>query len=248
MATNGTGQGFGFGLNVSNAAIGVGGLVVLGAIGAHLISNIWAGPKKRALTVAHKTSEPTMMETMFAEAQAMATDPTVVGRNADRVAEAVKQRRDYIKTLRDKLHSGQISHQHFAHAMQQHASDVLDQLGIAQNPHPTSLPSDSIQLFKNQRIGGMTDRFAVPGGMILDPEERAWLEHQTMSYQGSADESTRFHLQETARKQAEEARLAALRLRWRERQAGRQVMIQADQEADALVQGLNERRRAGMYR
>lgn len=241
---NGNGAGFeiGAGLKISNPAIGIGGLVLIGAIGAHLISGIFA--KNRVMTVEHKTSLPSIHEAMFGEVRAMATDPTMVDRNADRVNEALKQRRDYIKTLREKVKNGQISHQQFASAIQQHSSDVLDQLGMPQNPHPSSFHQDGVNWFKQHRISQLQKDFAAPGGLLLDPEEQAYVEHQLLSYPA---ETNRFALKEAVKKQAENARLTLLRQKRREHQlAMQQALIQRDSAQDALVQNIHERERAGV--
>lgn len=235
----------GAGLKVSDPAVGVVGLVALGAIGAHLISSILS-PKRRALKVAEKTSTPSIHEAMFSEIEAMASDPGMVGRNADRVNEALKQRRDYIKTLREKVNSGHISHQNFAEAIQQHASDVMDQLGIPQSPHPSALHPDYMKNYKSHRVSQIMQDMAVPGGLILDPEEKAFVEHQQMSYPAQVDNTKRFALNEAAKLQAENARLNLLRQRIRNSQAHRQAIIQRDLAQDAFVQGIHERQKAGV--
>lgn len=233
------------GLKVSNAAIGVGGLVMLGAIGAHLITSVLTGKKQRAETVAVKTSTPSIHEAMFGEAQAMATDPTVVDRNADRVNEALKQRRDYIQILRQKVQNGQIDLSQFTDAIQQHSSDVLDQLGIAQNPHHSAVHPEHVKAHKQFRQHKLMDQFTVPGGMILDPEEKSYVEHLKMKY-SYPGETERFAAREAALKQAEQTRLNMLRQRYREQQAHLQAIIQRDIAQDAFVQGIHERKKAGV--
>ena len=236
----------GAGLKVSDPAVGVVGLVALGAIGAHLVTSILSGPKRRALTVAHKTSTPSIHEAMFGEIQAMATDPGIVNRNADRVNEALKQRRDYIKTLREKVNSGLITQQQFVEGIQQHASDVMDQLEIPQGPHPASHHPDHMKLWKNFRASQLQQDLATPGGLILDPEERAFVEHQQMAYPAQVDQTNELALREATKKQMEAQRLEVLRRNLRNEQDFRRAVIQRDAAQDAFVRGINERKRAGV--
>lgn len=247
MAQNGSGFEIGAGLKLSNPAIAVGGLVVLGVVSAHLISNILNGPKKRALNVEAKTSPATMHEAMFGEIQAMATDPSMVDRNADRVNEAIKQRRDYMKSLKEKLNRGEIGYQQLSDALQQHASDVMEQLEIPQNPHQASVHPDSLNLFKEHRRHHLTSKFAVPGGLMLDPEERAFIEHQKMAYSYQGTEQDRQATKDIIKDQIIAQRLAELRARQRERQeANLRRFIQSDEEHDRDVMSKIERRRAGL--
>lgn len=244
---NGNGErrgGAGVVFGVSNDVVAIiGGVAIIG-IGAHLVNSLLR-PKQRAFDIEHKTDEPTLMEAMYGEITASASHPEQVHSNQDRVQAAIKQRIPRMQHLAQKAKDGVIGPDKVAEGIHNNARDVLEQLEIPSQPHPTSAPPALVELFKNQRKEHLTNRYNVPGGLILDPYERRWLEKEAMSYQATTDPVDRVARRDAARDAAEAARLARIR----EAHADRQQYIAArymEEQQDRLqrrnmraYQGLN---------
>ncbi len=216
------------GIEISNSVVAIVGTVALVGIGAHLLGK-WLAPKPdHAIHVARQTDEPTIYEAMYGEAVATATHPETVHRNADRVHAAIRQRSPRIQELVGRAHRGDIGPDQVAEGVRANVHDVLDQLEIPSNPHPSAASPELIRLFHNQRQHHLTNRFAVPGGLILDPYERRYLEHQSMALVGETDPQMRVMLADRQRQAKDRQRLAGLR----QHQAHRQSVI------DGLDQGV----------
>ena len=96
------------------------------------------------------------------------------------------QRAPHIKELIMKGHNGQYGPGKMAEGVQNMAEDILLQFDIPSRPHDSAANPRLVQLFKNQRREGINYRYAVPGGLVLDPAERQYLDKEIMSYAGEA--------------------------------------------------------------
>lgn len=208
------------GIEISNSTIAIVGTVALFGIGAHLLGQ-WLAPRKEhhAIHVARQTEEPTIFEAMYGEAVATASHPESVHRNADRVHAAIRQRTPRIQELISRAHNGDIGPDKVAEGVRNNVQDVMDQLEIPTNPHPSAASPELIKLFNNQRQHHLTNHFAVPGGLILDPYERRYLDHQAMALAAQTDPQARVLANESARQARDTARLGALRQHHAQRQA-----------------------------
>jgi hypothetical protein len=224
LASRDTSIGSSAGIEISNSTIAIVGTVALFGIGAHLLGK-WLAPRpqQHAVHVARQTEEPTIFEAMYGEAVATASHPETVHRNADRVQAAIKQRTPRIQQLVSRAHNGDIGPDKVAEGVRNNVQDVMDQLEIPTDPHPSAASPELKTLFEAQRQSHLTHQFNVPGGLILDPSERRWLDHQAMSYAVTRDPQARVVARDAARDAREAARLGALR----QRQAQRQAQIHA---------------------
>lgn len=209
---NGGGPGFAFGFGLSNVAVAVIGSVAIGAIGAHLLQSIFA-PKPRHYTPVFNTERESidMADTLFGEVLANTSHPSSVTQNADRVHTAIKQRLPRIKYLLDRKHRGEIGSHKIAEGIHNNAQDIIDELGIPSNPHPAAMSPNVLDDIKRARKHDLANVNVPPGGLILNPFERRYADHQAMSYQGITDPVMKVHRKEQINKARQLQRLQELR-------------------------------------
>ena len=182
--------GLGVGASASNTAVAVGGTVLLALIGGHLITKLaeehhhkqWR--KQRPHHVVGVMNHRHVMDSIYDECLNSASHPHTVHRNRDRIYHAMHQRAPHIKELIMKGHNGQYGPGKMAEGVQNMAEDILLQFDIPSRPHDSAANPRLVQLFKNQRREGINYRYAVPGGLVLDPAERQYLDKEIMSYAG----------------------------------------------------------------
>lgn len=186
----GTGIGFG----ISNEAVAVAGAVGLALIGGYVVSNVahelihkkyWHG-KHRANYIHGIMSHRHVMDSIYDECLNSASHPRTVHQNRDRIYRAIHQRAPHVKELVMKGHNGVYGPHKMAEGIQNMSEDILMQFDIPQKPHESAANPRLVQAFKNQRRNDINYRYSVPGGLVLDPHERQYLDKEILSYAGEA--------------------------------------------------------------
>lgn len=225
---NGNGhKGAGVVFGVSNDVVAIiGGVAIIG-IGAHLLGEILK-PRPQFSHTSNLGSgggeTPTLIESMYAECADSATHPEQVHRNKDRVLAAIKQRIPRLQTLTERYAKGKIGRDKIGQGIQRNARDVLDQLEIPSEPHPSAAPPALVRLFEEQRQHHMSRQYHHPGQLILNGAERKYYENEAMSYAVTTDPVERQRKKDNIKAQAEMQRLAALRAAHAARQAAIQSL------------------------
>lgn len=201
---------------VSNEVIGIiGGVAIIG-IGAHLLGE-WLRPKQHfSRDMGSGGEKPVIVDAMYGECAAAATHPDQVHRNKDRVMASIKQRIPRLQQLVERHGNDPMK---LAEGIHRNARDVLEDMEIPSQPHPSAAPPELVRLFQAQRQDNMARDYHYPGQLIIDPAERSYLENEAMSYAVTTDPVQRFRKKEELRDMAEIQRLAYLRQKYAERHA-----------------------------
>lgn len=188
--------GVGIGAQASTGAVAVVGTVALALIGGHLISEAihhhhkkqyWRHHRRQALHPHHGVmSHRHVMDSIYNECIMSASHPATVHKNRDRIYRAIHQRAPHVKELLLKGHSGRYGPHRMAEGIQNMSEDILSQFEIPQRPHESAANPRLVQAFKNQRHNDINYRYSVPGGLVLDPYERQYLDKEILSYAGEA--------------------------------------------------------------
>lgn len=215
---NGAGVVFG----ISNEVVAIiGGVAIIG-IGAHLLGS-WLKPKPAPIveTIRSGPNEtpPTVIDAMYGEIANNATNPNQVHANRDRVHAGIKQRMPRLQQLSERFSKGEIGPHKLAQGIHRNASEVMEDLGIPQGPHPASASPILVKLFQKQREELTAGRYHHPGDLILNTPERRYLEHQAMSYAATTDPVQRQIKKDQIQDARHAARLAALQQMHAQRQA-----------------------------
>lgn len=196
MANGEVGVGFG----ISNTAVGVAGAVALALIGGYTITKLakenmekhyWRG-RHHGIHHAHQwqgvMSHRHIMDSIYNECVMNASHPETVHKNRDRIYRAIHQRAPHVKELIMKGHKGEYGPGKMAEGIQNMSEDILLQFDIPQKPHESAANPRLVQLFKNQRHNDINYRYSIPGGLVLDPYERQYLDKEILSYAGEGSE------------------------------------------------------------
>lgn len=191
MADN-VGVGVGASVGVSNTVFAVGGTVLLALIGGHVITQL-ANANRKKHYWKHRPhhwkgimSHRHIMDEIYHECLQRCSHPMTVHKNRDRIYRAIHQRAPHVKELIMKAHNGKYGPHKMAEGIQNMSEDILVQFDIPQKPHESAANPRLVQLFENQRHNDINYRYSIPGGLVLDPYERQYLDKEVLSYAGES--------------------------------------------------------------